>query len=103
MKVIGKTNNGFILEATNEEVKSLLPLTDNKRNELGKIGFGDDITFTTALTNLNLLKDIKMSESYSALTYLKNGRHELDGIIKKLEGVEAQLIVTQDKIRRNQV
>ena len=72
MKILGKSNEGFIASLTNTEMKALLAMQDaRKDNVREKIQVGDDLTFTTALTNLNLLKDISLSDSYRALYELK--------------------------------
>lgn len=68
MKIIGHTTGGFIIEASDEEVRSLLAAGDDRRKDLSKLRTGTELSFTVALQNLAAVKDAKLSKE---LAYLK--------------------------------
>lgn len=103
MKVIGKTDKGFILEASNEEVKALLAKVDTRKGSVSaSITIGTELTFTIALSNLDLLKDIRLSESGKALAALIVAKQRLEDVIQVVEKAEINLNAVQDKIKVQQ-
>jgi hypothetical protein len=99
MKVIGKTENGFIIEASNLEIDSLLAANHVKKGKYSELKVGEELTFTTALTNLNLIKDLSLSDNYRALHELKQAKEELEKAIKIVEGLNAPLTEVQKQIK----
>jgi hypothetical protein len=103
MKIIGKTKEWFICTLTNNEIKSLLAVNDTRKEKPEeKINTGDDLTFTTSLSNLNLLKDIRLSGSFSTLNNLKDAKSYIEKAIDVVEKCESPLIELQSKIRESQ-
>ena len=103
MKIIGETNGGFIATISNEEVKSLLALGDTRREKIkDAIRVGVDLSFTLALQNLSLVKDIQISGSYTTLGYLKNAQEQLTKIIESIEGLKVPLYQVQETIKTGQ-
>lgn len=104
MKIIGKTAEGFITTVTKEEIKALLAVTDKRREgeEFKRIDVGTELSFTVALSNLNLLKDIKLSGSYNTLNYLESAQKELNAVIEKVKSLEKPLVETQKMIYQSQ-
>lgn len=103
MKIIGKNENGFIATIAHDEIGSLLSINDARRDNIkDRIDIGTELTFTIALSNLSLLRDVKMSGSYSSLAHLKSAKEELDKLTTKLENMEKNLITVQEKIKTGQ-
>lgn len=99
MKIIAKTDNGFLCTVTNNEVKSLLGLNDTRKDDIDKnIKIGTELTFTTALSNLNLLKDVRLSGSYRSLDRIKDCIKEMTEVMKIIEGCETPLVEIQKDI-----
>jgi hypothetical protein len=101
MKVIGKTTEGYICTVTTAEVKSLLSINDARREDINKqIGTGTELTFTEALAKLNLIKDLKLSGSYTALNKLEDTIELLSKAKDIVEGLETPLITLQKEIEQ---
>lgn len=99
MKIIAKTDNGFMCTVTSNEVKSLLGLNDTRKDDIEKnIKIGTELTFTTALSNLNLLKDVRLSGSYKTLNKLQDSINELNGVLNVIKGCETPLVEIQKDI-----
>lgn len=98
MKVIGTTTTGFIIEASNSEINSLLAIQHAKKGKPSEIKVGEELTFTTALTNLNLIKDLSLTDSYKTLSRLKEAQIELNKAIEIVEGLKAPLAEIQKEI-----
>lgn len=100
MKVIGKTNGGFILEASDNEIKALLSAGDDKRKDLSKLAIGNELTFTIALQNLNAIKDVRMSDR---LYYLKNSLKDATKYIAELntitESVSNPILLLEQEVK----
>lgn len=104
MKIIGKTNGGFIIEASQTEMKALLANSDTRRADIEKtLVVGVELSFTTALHNLALVKDISIDGSYQTLGRLNDAYSELGKVIKIVEGVKEPLLTIQSKIKEAQI
>ncbi len=88
MKIIGKTAEGFIVDISASEIKSLLSVENDKRKDpLASLKVGDELQPTIALSNLHLLKGLKdSSEFYHLKRYtedaMEKGKKFLDAIEK---------------------
>ena len=102
MKIIGKTQNGFILEADNTEIKSVLALSDTRRGKTLEIEVGTELTFTTALTNLNLIKDLSLTDRFKTLYELKEAKDQIENAIQIVEKVNTPLLEIQKEIKTRQ-
>jgi hypothetical protein len=104
MKIIGKTTEGFICTITNNEIRSILSLTDERRKDVEKsIVAGTELTFTTALSNLSVLKDVKVNGNYEDFSYrIKQAKDKLDDIYNSLSAMNKPLIEIQSTIKERQ-
>jgi hypothetical protein len=104
MKIIGKTEQGFITTVTREEIKALLAVNDKRKEveHFKSIDVGTELSFTVALSNLNLLKDVRLSGSYQTLNYLENAKTELDKLVNQIKSLEQPLLETQKAIKESQ-
>lgn len=102
MKIIGQTRNGFILEADTNEINSLLALSDSRKGKAADVPVGTELTFTTALTNLNLIKDLSLTSDYRTLYELKQAKVEIDKAIDIVEKLKIPLIEIQKEIKVRQ-
>lgn len=104
MKIIGKTSGGFIATITNEEVRALLAVNDKRKESenFKTIDVGTELSFTVALSNLNLLKDVRLSGSYKTLNYLNDARNELSKLVEQIHSLESPLLETQKMIKDSQ-
>lgn len=103
MKIIGETNGGFIATISNDEIKSLLALGDERRGKVkDTIKVGVDLSFTVALQNLNLAKDIQLSGAYTLLQELANAQGKLNTVIEQIQGLKAPLYTLQEAIKTGQ-
>jgi hypothetical protein len=103
MKVIGKTSEGFITTVSNEEVKALLSINDSRKKEkFDEIKVGTDLTFTVALTNLNLLKDLRLTGNYRTLHELLEAKNELQKAIDIVTKTDIALLEVQKIINESQ-
>lgn len=96
MKIIAHANKGYIIEASKGEVEALLGKTDGRRTST--LDIGTELSFTIALTNLNLLRDLKLNDSYRALYELKKAKEEVDKAVLVLESTNIELIKVQKTI-----
>lgn len=103
MKIIANAPEGYITSLTFNEVKALLSVNDNRKTDLTKnIRVGDELTFTVALANLNLLKDVRIEGSYEALGELKKAANMLQKSIDIIDNAGGHLTIIQDKIKNQQ-
>lgn len=103
MKIIGKTKDGFIVTVSKNEIESLLSVNDGRRKKLEEsINVGDELTFTTALANLNNIKDLNLSGSYKTLGKLKDARDEINAAIKVVEGCDVELLKIQSGLKEKE-
>lgn len=104
MKVIGKTADGFICEVKEYELDAILGLNDTRKSKVKtEISAGAEITFDIALRNLDLLKDLKLTSSYGALTKLREAQSSLKSIIDVVEKTDLELLKVQERIKKSQV
>ncbi len=105
MKVIGITNSGFLLEASNDEVKALLAVGDDRRNDVPKnIKVGCNLTFSVALQNLNAIKDARLSQSNNYLgSSLKDAKSYIDKAIAIVEGFNEPITILRKEIEEKSV
>lgn len=103
MKIIGETNEGFIATVSYKEIDSILAIGDSRKGKVKEsIKVGSDLSFTLALQNLNLIKDIQLTESYSVLSKLKDAMVSLDTVISNVEGLKTPLYEVKELIKTGQ-
>lgn len=103
MKIIGHTTDGYLCQVSNVEMKSLLGRDDGRKRDNSRIGIGNDITFTNALVNMEILKEISMSSSYGTLTQAKDALAKLEGIVVILEAINFNIINIQGQVKNKTI
>lgn len=107
MKIIGTTSEGYICTVSLAEVKSILDKNDERRNKTeDKIKVGDELSFTSSLSRLTLLKDLNIIDSYKSLgklTYLKlkEAKEHVEFAIAVVEAANLPLIEVKKKINES--
>lgn len=99
MKIIGKTSDGYIAAVSESEIKAMLSKDDSRRGK--GLEVGTEVTFTTALANMELLQDIKFNNvSYTSVKEkLSQVKNEIDKAVEVLARADEDLIKVQGVIK----
>ena len=105
MKIIGKTAEGFIVDISASEIKSLLSVENEKRKDpLALLKVGDELQPTIALSNLHLLKGLKDGGEFSNLRhYTKEAMLRGQKFLEAIEKMEQPLSSIAIKIGSERV
>lgn len=102
MKIIGKTADGFICEASEGETRAVLGLNATS-DDVKKLTVGNEITFSKALHNLSLLRDVRNSNTYNALEKAKLLQNEINSVVTKLQAIDSAADQLRDQIKKEEV
>lgn len=100
MKIIGKTETGYLAELTKGEIKSILSKNDSRKSQ-SELKIGDELTFTSALERLTILKDLSLTDNYKSLYKLIDAREELDKAIQIIKAANDSLIIVKREVSQN--
>jgi hypothetical protein len=105
MKIIGKTAEGFIVDISASEIKSLLSVENEKRKDpLASLKIGDEIQPTIALSNLHLLRSLKESSEFHYLkSYTEDAMEKGKKFLEAIEKMDQPLSTISSKIGSERV
>lgn len=102
MKIIGKTEKGFICEVTKSETRAVLGLNATEK-QVDELNIGEEITFSKALHNLALLRDVRSSNIYYALQGAEKLQSEVNNVVAKLKAINEAAESLNDKIKKEEI
>jgi effector-binding domain-containing protein len=90
MEIIGKTENGFLIQATNQEVKNIISAVIGKVPE--KIGIGQKlpaIDYAATITKIKTLsEDYDFTQIYLKLENFKETAEKLKEVVIKAKDID---------------
>lgn len=99
MKIVAKTNNGYLAEISDSEVKAIMSKNDSRKGKT--LSIGDELTLASALERLTLIKELNLNESYKTLGRLRAAREELEAALNIVEGLNQPLILIRKQLSEN--
>lgn len=102
MKIIGKSTDGFICEVGKSEVRAVLGLNATVK-DVEELNVGGEITFSKALHNLALLRDVRSSNIYYALQGAEKLQSEVNSVVEKLKAINDAASSLNDKIKKEEI
>lgn len=102
MKIIAHTTEGYVVSISQKELKALLAKDDSRKANT-KLEIGTELSFTLALQNIEMLENLKISDSYQVLHYLKEAKIKLDGLVTGMIELEKPIIEVQRTIAKEKV
>lgn len=102
MKIIGKTADGFICEVSKSETRAVLGLNATEK-DVDELKVGGEVTFSKALHNLALLRDVRSSNVYYALQGAEKLQLEVNNVVTKLKAINEAAEALNDKIKKEEI